>query len=165
MQYNTDQNLPFPTKEARGIGAGDIPGASSQPRIKGGKALAPEDTGKASAVRPRAAPFDIINPSSGPQGDGQLRMSRHGMYVLNPKGNGPAMDVAGVKKVAAKGEESLAVIWPTAGGLWPARGGGRDRSLDTEGIGKSYTNPRRARLQELDRERMEVAMATGAKPW
>lgn len=58
-------------------------------------------------------------------------MSRHGMYVVNPKVNTPYMDIAGVKKVAAKGEESLAVIWPTEVAQFGKRGEGRDRSLDT----------------------------------
>lgn len=93
-------------------------------------------------------------------------MSRHGMYVVAPKGNGPAMDVAGVKKVAARGEESLAVIWPVAADAWPGRGG-RDRSLDTAGIAQGAANARRARLQALDRAQMEAAMATGpgSQPW
>lgn len=93
-------------------------------------------------------------------------MSRHGMYVVAPTGNGPAMDVAGVKKVAARGEESLAVIWPVAADAWPSRGG-RDRSLDTAGIAQGAANARRARLQALDRAQMEAAMATGpgSQPW
>lgn len=93
-------------------------------------------------------------------------MSRHGMYVVAPKVNGPAMDVAGVKKVAARGEESLAVIWPVAADAWPGRGS-RDRSLDTAGIAQGAANARRARLQALDRAQMEAAMATGtgSQPW
>ena len=166
MQYNGDQHLPFPTKEGRGIGANDIPGASSQPRIRGGAALRPEDTGRAAAIRPRAAPFDIINPVAGPQGDGKLRMSRHGMYVVDLKRNGPCMDVAGVKKLAAKGEESIQVIWPKDAGLW-ASYDHRNRSLDTAGIAQGAANARRARLQALDRAQIDALMAPapGTQPW
>ena len=70
MEYIGDKSLPFPKKEERGIGSNDIDGAYSAPRIRDGRALRPEDTGKASAIRPRNVPFDIINPEVGSKGDG-----------------------------------------------------------------------------------------------
>ena len=135
MEYNGDKTLPFPKKEDRGIGANDIEGASSQPRIRGGKELSDADAGKVAAIRPRHVPFDIINPTAGPQGDGKLRMSRHGMFVVNEKKNTPAMVCAGVKKVAAKGEENIQVIWPKEVGLWKSYDL-RNKSLDTRGMGQ-----------------------------
>ena len=166
MEYNLDKTLPFPKKEERGIGATDIAGATSKPVIRGGKELRPEDAGKAAAVRPKHVPFDIINPCVGPQGDGKLRMSRHGMYVVDQRGNKPEMAVAGVKKVAAKGEENLQVIWPKEAGLW-ASYNHRNKSLDTAGIAQGGANARRARLQALDRARIEELMSAGegAEPW
>ena len=167
MEHNIDKTLPFPKKEERGLGALDIAGASSKPVIRGGKSLRPEDAGKAAAIRPKHAPFDIINPSVGPQGDGKLRMSRHGMYVVDQRGNRPDMDVAGVKKIPAKGEESLQVIWPKEASLNGSYNH-RNKSLDTKGINESGPgqNARRARLQALDRARIEELMSAGSsEPW
>ena len=159
MEYIGDNNLPFPRKEDRGIGANDIPGAFSAPRIRDGKALRPEDAGKAVAFRPRHVPFDIINPTAGPQGDGKLRMSRHGMFVVDLKKNRPDMNIAGVKNVPAKGEESLQVIWPKEDALWKSYNF-RNKSLDTTGIEQGAANARRARLAALDRAQIEAYMAS-----
>ena len=60
-------------------------------------------------------------------------MSRHGMFVVNIKENKPGMNVAGVKKIPAKGEENLQVIWPKQDPLWKSTDV-RNRSLDTTGI-------------------------------
>ena len=55
------------------------------------------------------------------------------MFVVNIKENRPDMNVAGVKKIPAKGEENLQVIWPKQDPLWKSTDV-RNRSLDTTGI-------------------------------
>ena len=87
MEYIGDKSLPFPKKEDRGIGSNDIPGAISKSRIKGGKTLIYEDIGKATAIKPRNVPFDIINPNIAAEGEGKLHMGKQGMFVLNEKNN------------------------------------------------------------------------------
>ena len=82
-------------------------------------------------IKPKQQEFDIINPTAGPQGEGKLRMSRHGMFVVDQRNNKPDMNVAGVKKVAKKGEENIRVIWPNEKA--PAYNE-RNRSLDSSGI-------------------------------
>ena len=82
-------------------------------------------------IKPKQQEFDIINPKAGPQGDGKLRMSRHGMFVVDQRNNKPDMNVAGVKKVAKKGEENIKVIWPNEK---PPAYDERNRSLDSSGI-------------------------------
>ena len=67
---------------------------------------------QSSIIKPKQQAFDIINPSAGAKGDGQLRMSRHAMFVVDQRGNKPDMNVAGVKKIANQGEESIQAIWP-----------------------------------------------------
>ena len=71
------------------------------------------------------------------------------MYVVETSKSKPDMNVAGVKKVAKKGEENIYAIWPsdTPQDSYNVR----NRSLDVGGIEQKAANARRARLQALDR--------------
>ena len=60
-------------------------------------------------------------------------MSRHGMFVVDQKGNKPDMKLAGVKKMPNQGEESIQAIWPKTE-MPEDSYNVRNRSLDVGGI-------------------------------